>query len=628
MYGHSAGGLIVPLWLDRLRSRGGIAARNIGGLVLNSPFFDLQGPADPAHRADVGGADRAGAAAQAARSSASRRPAVTAPACTATTPASSTTTWTGSRSAAFPVTFGWINAIRRGQARLHRGLDVGVPNLILRSDHSVPESPDPDAIQRGDAVLDVAQIARWAGCVGNRTTVAPITDAKHDVFLSLRRAARGGLSASWTAGWTATWSSTAKLCQPQHDRDRADTVEHFDLTIIGTGSGNSIPDPTSTPVRTMRVAICEQGTFGGTCLNVGCIPTKMFVYAAEVAETIRRQLAFRCRLRTSTRCAGPTSCRGCSAASTPSPRAASSTGGPAQRRGVTPATPGSARRSPTAGYTLRTEAGDEFTADQVVIAAGSRVRRPAGDPRLRCRRITPATPSCGSRQLPEHLVIVGGGFVAAEFAHVFSALGVRVTIVVRGDGAAHPLRRHDLPPASPTSRRRSGICARTRTSSDPTTTATGSCSNSTTARRSAPTCSWWPPGAFPTATSSTPSWPASRSTRTAWCVVDEYQRTTARGIFALGDVSSAYQLKHVANHEARVVRHNLLLDWDDTAAMTPDRPPLRARRRCSPTRRSRPSGSPRRRPGPPDYDIVVKVQNYGDTAYGWAMEDEHRHRAS
>ncbi|PRC46288.1 alpha/beta hydrolase, partial [Mycobacterium sp. ITM-2017-0098] len=85
----------------------------------------------------------------------------------------------------FPVTFGWIHAIRRGQARLHRGLDVGVPNLILRSDHSVREVPDPDLIQRGDAVLDVAQIARWAGCIGNRSTVVPIPDAKHDVFLSL-----------------------------------------------------------------------------------------------------------------------------------------------------------------------------------------------------------------------------------------------------------------------------------------------------------------------------------------------------------------------------------------------------------------------------------------------------------
>ena len=43
-----------------------------------------------------------------------------------------------------------------------------------------------------------------------------------------------------------------------------------------------------------------------------------------------------------------------------------------------------------------------------------------------------------------------------------------------------------------------------------------------------------------------------------YVVVDEHQRTTADGIFALGDVSSHQQLKHVANHEARVVQHNLL----------------------------------------------------------------------
>jgi alpha-beta hydrolase superfamily lysophospholipase len=40
-------------------------------------------------------------------------------------------------------------------------------------------------MQCGDAVLDVTQIARWAGCVGNRTAVVPVADAKHDVFLSL-----------------------------------------------------------------------------------------------------------------------------------------------------------------------------------------------------------------------------------------------------------------------------------------------------------------------------------------------------------------------------------------------------------------------------------------------------------
>jgi len=66
-------------------------------------------------------------------------------------------------------------------------------------------------------------------------------------------------------------------------------MTHFDLAIIGTGSGNSILDERYAD---MTVAICEQGVFGGTCLNVGCIPTKMFVYAAEVAESANDSARF------------------------------------------------------------------------------------------------------------------------------------------------------------------------------------------------------------------------------------------------------------------------------------------------------------------------------------------------
>ena len=40
-------------------------------------------------------------------------------------------------------------------------------------------------------------------------------------------------------------------------------------------------------------------------------------------------------------------------------------------------------------------------------------------------------------------------------------------------------------------------------------------------------------------------------------IVDEFQRTSVDGIFALGDISSPWELKHVANHEMRAVRHNL-----------------------------------------------------------------------
>ena len=182
MYGHSAGGLILSLWLDRLYRRG--ATGRITGLVLNSPFLDLHGPAvlrtPPTSAALM-------ALARVRKLTVVRKPGVGGYGTTLHRDFAGEFDYNldWKPVGGFPITFGWINAIRRGQRRLHRGLDIGVPSLILRSDHSVAEVSDPDLIQRGDAVLDVDQIARWAGCVGNRLTVVPITDAKHDVFLSL-----------------------------------------------------------------------------------------------------------------------------------------------------------------------------------------------------------------------------------------------------------------------------------------------------------------------------------------------------------------------------------------------------------------------------------------------------------
>lgn len=88
-------------------------------------------------------------------------------------------------------------------------------------------------------------------------------------------------------------------------------METYDIAIIGTGSGNSILDER---YASKRAAICEQGTFGGTCLNVGCIPTKMFVYAAEVAKPSEARRVT-VSTRTSTGCDGTTSSRASSGAS-------------------------------------------------------------------------------------------------------------------------------------------------------------------------------------------------------------------------------------------------------------------------------------------------------------------------
>jgi len=195
IYGHSAGGLVVSLWLDR-RRRAAATAKGVSGLILNSPWLDLHG--HPILRMPPT------SAALRALGRLRKRTVVRQPT-EGGYGISLHRDYHGEFDydlkwkpiGGFPVTFGWIHAIRRGQAKLHRGLDVGVPNLVLRSDRSVPRVGDAtgdatenggiELIQRGDAVLDVAQIARWAGCIGNRSTITPITDAKHDVFLSVQK---------------------------------------------------------------------------------------------------------------------------------------------------------------------------------------------------------------------------------------------------------------------------------------------------------------------------------------------------------------------------------------------------------------------------------------------------------
>lgn len=181
--GHSTGGLVLSLWLDRLNAGpGGAKGAGISGLVLNSPFLDLQGK--PWMRSW---------GTQLFRVMAKIRPFETLKLPPGNGYGSSLHVsehgeWDYDLEwkpiSGFPITYGWINAIRRGHARLHQGLDVGVPSLVLRSTRSgsAPEwTPEVDEL---DAVLDTRQIARWSGCFGNEVTAVPIVGARHDVFLS------------------------------------------------------------------------------------------------------------------------------------------------------------------------------------------------------------------------------------------------------------------------------------------------------------------------------------------------------------------------------------------------------------------------------------------------------------
>ena len=179
---HSTGGLIVPLWLNRRRLAGN-PARDVVALVLNSPWLDLQG-----------GTTLRGPVTQLLRVLSrvspfrviSVRPGIYGQ----TLHVSGTGEWDYDLElkplAGFPVTVGWLNAIRRAQAKVHHGIETGVPTLVLRSarsGRSGRSGRDTDA-DRVDLVIDTSQTARWASSLGSQVTDVPVRDARHDVFLS------------------------------------------------------------------------------------------------------------------------------------------------------------------------------------------------------------------------------------------------------------------------------------------------------------------------------------------------------------------------------------------------------------------------------------------------------------
>jgi alpha-beta hydrolase superfamily lysophospholipase len=180
---HSTGGLILPLWLDRLNARpGGTRGAGIVGLVLNSPWFDLQGA--PWMRT-IG--TRAIAAVARIKPKAFMKLPPT-DAYGSSLHVSAHGEWEFNTVfkplEGFPVSYGWLTAVRRGHAALHRGLDIGVPSLVLRSTRTRFASKYSPDVDNADAVLDVKQIARWSGCLGDQVSVVPIEGARHDVFIS------------------------------------------------------------------------------------------------------------------------------------------------------------------------------------------------------------------------------------------------------------------------------------------------------------------------------------------------------------------------------------------------------------------------------------------------------------
>ncbi len=394
------------------------------------------------------------------------------------------------------------------------------------------------------------------------------------------------------------------MFNPHVSDDTDTTTERYDLIIIGSGSGNSIPGF----LADWKIAIVERSTFGGTCLNVGCIPSKMFVMPADVAVTAGSsdRLGVDVRFHGADWAAIRDRVFG---------RIEPIAEGGREYRAV--GSPNMTLIEGTARFvgdrTLDVE-GRVVTAPHVLVAAGSRPVVPP-IPGLVETGFHTSDSIMRLDTLPERLGIIGGGYIATEMGHVFSALGSRVTLINRSNTL---LRDHDAEVARrftevfgqrvdlrlghvPThvERRDGAIVIRSggeEIEVDELLVATGREPNSDLLDVEAGGVTCHHHGTV---------------------VVDEHLRTATEGVWAIGDIANQYQLKHVANREAQVAFWNIAhpdelrtIDHRAVPAAVFSNPQVAA------------VGLTQAEADADGIDYVVGRRDFGGTAYGWALVDE------
>jgi mycothione reductase len=406
-------------------------------------------------------------------------------------------------------------------------------------------------------------------------------------------------------------------------------MTHYDLIILGAGSGNSLPGP---GFEHLRIALIDDGpAFGGTCLNVGCIPTKMFVYPADVAAAAREANSLGVPAD-----AGPADWAAIRDRIFGRIDAISTAGEQHRCSSGSNVTLYRQRARFTGPRSLVTASGQVLTANQVVIAAGSAAVVP-NFPGNGLPQVHTSDTVMRIDRLPAQVLIVGGGYIAAEFAHIFSDLGSRVTVVTRSPGLLRRLDRDIAERFTSLVRDRWTLIPGYEVDGIvPTATPKGGAEQPVTIRLR-PTSG---PGAMRhleadlvlLATGRVPRTGDLDSVRAGFdlhddgrLVVDDQQRVLSGGspvpgVWALGDISSARQLKHVANAEARVVAHNLLHP-DQLHSSNHRFIPAAVFTRPQIASVGMTEQEARTDAAARGMQLSTVLQPYSSTAYGWAMED-------
>lgn len=200
-------------------------------------------------------------------------------------------------------------------------------------------------------------------------------------------------------------------------------MKKFDVLVVGSGAGLEVASFAAE--RDLSVALVEEGPLGGTCLNRGCIPSKMLIHSADVAETIKSSDKFGIKSKIESIDFASIVKRVSEVVDTDSAgieKAIRESGNPTLYK----------MRGKFIGPKKMVVGDEEIEGEKVFIVGGTRPSVPP-IPGLDSTPYLDSTKALRLTTQPEHLVIIGGGYIAAELAHFYGALGTKVTVLARGN---------------------------------------------------------------------------------------------------------------------------------------------------------------------------------------------------
>ena len=333
--------------------------------------------------------------------------------------------------------------------------------------------------------------------------------------------------------------------------------ENYDVIVIGTSQGGRFL-PVDLAKSGRNVALVERDQLGGVCVNAGCTPTKTMVASARLAYHARRGAEYGVRV-------GPVSVDLAAVRERKRAMVAGARENYASRlaQDGLDLIEGEARFTgpKTVDIALRDGATRQISAPVVIVDAGTRPK-PLSISGVGGVPVLDSTSIMELDELPEHLIIIGGGYIGLEFGQMFRRFGSEVTII-QNAARLMMIEDEDVSDEVAGILRDDGVTVLTSSTTAQIEPADGSRLRLTVRtedgeRQLEGSHLLSAVGRIPNTEALNPEAAGIRLNASGFIEVDEYLETSVPGVYAMGDIKGGPAFTHLSYDDYRILRANLI----------------------------------------------------------------------